>query len=137
MRLEPVACSKLGANMLCLNPGFAGPQIADVVAREQAACLIYDDEFAGLMGEAGDDGRRFVAWVGDAEDPPAEPSLEDLIAMGDASDVVPPAQHGRQTILTSGTTGTPKGASRGAPGGLDPLGALLSSKHLLLGCALC
>ena len=46
--------------------------------------------------------------------------------MGDASDVVAPAQHGRQTILTSGTTGTPKGASRGAPTGLDPLGAILS-----------
>jgi fatty-acyl-CoA synthase len=28
-------------------------------------------------------------------------------------------------ILTSGTTGTPKGASRGAPKGLDPIGGLL------------
>jgi acyl-CoA synthetase (AMP-forming)/AMP-acid ligase II len=45
-----VACSKLGANVLYLNTGFAGPQIADVVKREQAAGLIYDDEFAPMIG---------------------------------------------------------------------------------------
>ena len=121
-----VACSKLGANMLYLNTGFAGPQIADVVKREQAACVICDDEFTGLIGDAIEKDRRFVAWVGDAEEPPSDPTLEDLIAKGDASDVIAPAQHGRQTILTSGTTGTPRGASRGAPTGLDPLGAILS-----------
>jgi len=121
-----VACSKLGANMLYLNTGFAGPQIADVVKREQAACVICDDEFTGLIGDAVEKDRRFVAWVGDAEEPPSDPTLEDLIAKGDASDVIAPAQHGRQTILTSGTTGTPRGASRGAPTGLDPLGAILS-----------
>ena len=30
-----VACSKLGAGALYLNTAFAGPQIADVLAREQ------------------------------------------------------------------------------------------------------
>jgi fatty-acyl-CoA synthase len=45
-----VACSKLGANALYLNTGFAGPQIAEVVAREQAAALSYDDEFASPGG---------------------------------------------------------------------------------------
>jgi acyl-CoA synthetase (AMP-forming)/AMP-acid ligase II len=124
-----IACSKLGANLLYLNTGFAGPQVADVVKREQAAAIIFDDEFAGLIGEHE---HRFVAWTGDAEDL-GLPTLEDLIAQGDANDVVAPAEHGRWTILTSGTTGTPKGASRGAPTGLDPIGALLSKIPLRAG----
>ncbi|MEA2199150.1 MAG: hypothetical protein QOJ25_3201, partial [Solirubrobacteraceae bacterium] len=62
---------------------------------------------------------------GDVEEDLPEPTLDELIAGGDPSDVVAPAQHGRTTILTSGTTGTPKGATR-ALSGLDPVGALLS-----------
>jgi fatty-acyl-CoA synthase len=120
-----IACSKLGANALYLNTGFAGPQVAEVVGREQTAGLIYDDEFASLVGGAGEQGHRFIAWRGGADEEPGEPTLDDLIALGDASDVVAPTKPGRQTILTSGTTGTPKGASRG-PAGLDSLGAVLS-----------
>jgi fatty-acyl-CoA synthase len=120
-----VACSKLGANALYLNTGFAGPQIAEVVAREHAAALIYDDEFASLIGDAGRRDQRFIAWRGDVEDDLPEPTLDDLISVGDRSDVVAPAKQGRTTILTSGTTGTPKGANR-AVSGLDPIGALLS-----------
>ena len=60
-----VACSKLGANVLYLNTGFAGPQIAEVVAREQAATLIYDDEFTATVGDAGRRDQRFIAWRGD------------------------------------------------------------------------
>ena len=120
-----VGCSKLGANVLYLNTGFAGPQIAEVVAREQAAALIFDDEFASLIGDAGRRDQRFIAWRGDVEEDLPEPTLDDLIAGGDPSDVVAPAAHGRTTILTSGTTGTPKGATR-AVSGLDPVGALLS-----------
>jgi acyl-CoA synthetase (AMP-forming)/AMP-acid ligase II len=120
-----VACSKLGANVLYLNTGFAGPQIAEVVAREEAAALIYDDEFAALIGDAGRRDQRFIAWRGDVEEDLPEPTLDDLIAVGDRADVVAPAQQGRTTILTSGTTGTPKGANRSVSG-LDPIGALLS-----------
>jgi len=120
-----VACSKLGASVLYLNTGFAGPQIAEVVEREHAAGLIYDDEFAALVGDAGRSEHRFIAWRGDVEEDLPEPTLEDLIAAGDPADVVAPAEHGRTTILTSGTTGTPKGATRGVSG-LDPIGALLS-----------
>jgi acyl-CoA synthetase (AMP-forming)/AMP-acid ligase II len=127
-----IACSKLGANLLYLNTGFAGPQVADVIKREQAAAIIFDDEFADLIGKAGDHEHRFVAWTGDAEDL-GLPTLEDLIAQGDANEVVAPTEHGRWTILTSGTTGTPKGASRGAPTGLDPIGALLSKIPLRAG----
>jgi acyl-CoA synthetase (AMP-forming)/AMP-acid ligase II len=120
-----VACSKLGANVLYLNTGFATPQIAEVVEREKAAAIIYDDEFAETIGDAGRRDQRFIAWRGDVEEDLPEPTLDDLIAVGDPADVVAPAQQGRTTILTSGTTGTPKGATR-AVSGLDPIGALLS-----------
>src|SRR5271165_1670367 len=57
-----VACSKLGASALYLNTEFAGPQIADVVEREDPVAVIYDEEFADLV-HAGAAGRmRFVAW---------------------------------------------------------------------------
>jgi acyl-CoA synthetase (AMP-forming)/AMP-acid ligase II len=42
------------------------------------------------------------------------------------SPVVAPAQEGKAIILTSGTTGTPKGASRAMPKTLDPVAALLA-----------
>jgi fatty-acyl-CoA synthase len=40
---------------------------------------------------------------------------------------VPPAQEGRAVILTSGTTGSPKGASRANPQSLDPAVSLLAT----------
>ncbi|HWI70539.1 MAG TPA: AMP-binding protein, partial [Baekduia sp.] len=123
-----VACSKLGANALYLNTMFAGPQITDVCAREKPKAIVYDQEFADLVEDAGKRRKRFVAWF-DGEDGKPEsgdPLLEDLIASGDTSDLVPPAEKGRVVILTSGTTGTPKGASRGNPESIDPVVAYLS-----------
>ncbi len=119
-----VACSKLGANALYLNTSFAGPQIAEVCEREKPVALIYDEEFSELVKKAATRRKRFIAW---ADDPSAckDPVLEDLIEGGDPSDVIAPAEKGRVTILTSGTTGTPKGASRKQPESLDPAAALL------------
>jgi fatty-acyl-CoA synthase len=120
-----VACSKLGANALYLNTAFAGPQITEVVQREGPRALIYDEEFTELVGEAATRRKRFIAWT-DGEDSPSDPTLEELIEAGDPRDVVAPAEKGRTVILTSGTTGTPKGASRSQPENLDPAAALLS-----------
>ena len=122
-----VACSKLGANALYLNTMFAGPQITDVCKREKPKAIVYDQEFAELVQEAGKRRKRFVAWF-DGEDgaQPADPLMEDLIARGDTSDLVPPAEKGRVVILTSGTTGTPKGANRSQPKSLLPAAGLLS-----------
>ncbi|HEX2015791.1 MAG TPA: acyl-CoA synthetase [Solirubrobacteraceae bacterium] len=120
-----VACSKLGAHALYLNTAFAAPQITDVVEREKPIALIYDEEFTDLCQDAGRRRKRFIAWF-DGDHRPADPVLEDLIEGSDPSDVIPPADPGRVVILTSGTTGTPKGASRGQPETLDPAAALLS-----------
>src|SRR5215210_2272036 len=120
-----VACSKLGAHALYLNTAFAGPQITDVCEREKPVALIYDHEFEELVHDAGVRRKRFIGWH-DGGEKPKDPLIEDLIAQGDPSDVVPPAEKGRVVILTSGTTGTPKGASRKQPESLGPAVALLS-----------
>jgi len=120
-----VALSKLGAHSLYLNTQFAAPQITDVVEREKPIALIFDEEFTEMVAEAGHRRKRFIAWhEGDSK--PGDPVLEDLIQGGDPEDVVPPSEPGRVVILTSGTTGTPKGASRSQPDTLDPAAALLS-----------
>jgi fatty-acyl-CoA synthase len=121
-----VACAKLGANIIYLNTAFAGPQLADVVRREQPVALIYDQEFTGLMAEASEGMRCFISWIDD-RDATDLATLEDLIAKGDPADVVAPSEHGRVVILTSGTTGTPKGASRKAPDSALPAAVLLDA----------
>src|SRR4051812_7737386 len=123
-----VACSKLGANALYLNTMFAAPQITDVCKREKPKAIVYDQEFGDLIQAAGRRRKRFVAWFEGEEGKPAsgDPLLEDLIAQGDTADLVPPAEKGRVVILTSGTTGTPKGANRSQPKSLAPAAGLLS-----------
>jgi fatty-acyl-CoA synthase len=122
-----VACSKLGANALYLNTAFAGPQITDVVARERPAVLIHDAEFTSLCAEAAEGRPSFLAWHdGESGGAGHPPTLEELIAAGSAANLRPPSRRGKVVILTSGTTGTPKGASRRQPESLAPAAALLS-----------
>jgi acyl-CoA synthetase (AMP-forming)/AMP-acid ligase II len=120
-----LACSKLGASALYLNTAFAGPQITDVMRRENPAGLVYDEDFANLVDDGGEGRIRFVGWSEPGADP-ADPSLEDLIANGSTADLAPPSEPGRVVILTSGTTGAPKGAARKQPDSPLPLAALFS-----------
>ena len=126
-----VACSKLGADALFLNTAFAGPQVAAVCAREPPRAIVYDDEFAGVVSEAAEGLQRYVAWsspaaAGGAAGGGGVARLERLIESGDTSELTAPARAGRAVILTSGTTGPPKGAVRPRPASLDPVAALLS-----------
>jgi len=119
-----VACSKLGCHSLFLNTAFSGPQLTEVCRREKPKALVYDEEFKEVLRDAGRRRLRYVAWH-EPDTQRTDPTLDELVESGDRSDVLAPASRGKAIILTSGTTGTPKGASRSQPKSLDPAAALL------------
>jgi fatty-acyl-CoA synthase len=121
-----VAVVKLGADALFLNTEFGAPAIAEVLAREKTVALVYDEEFAALVADGASGLMRFVAFF-EPDTTPADPPLEELIRHGDPSARTPPEQRGRVVILTSGTTGTPKGALRKPPDSVEPAAAVFSS----------
>ena len=120
-----VACSKLGVHALFLNTAFAGPQLTEVCERENPTAIVYDEEFEALVGDAAKGRRRYIAWSDTGAPSDGAELLEDLIARGDPRDAIVPATKGKIVILTSGTTGTPKGANRKQPESLDPVAGLI------------
>lgn len=120
-----IASARLGVPTLLLNTGFSGPQLADVMEREGADLIIYDEEFAGLLDDVRarvSDLREVVAWTDTGV--PGTTTVDGLVAQYRGQEPPPPPGPGRVVLLTSGTTGTPKGARRSG-GGADELAAML------------
>lgn len=124
-----VASAKVGARTVLLNTGFAGPQLRDVCTREDLALLVHDEEFAAAVGDYRPPFGRLLAWTtaGDGR------TVDEM--MSGAARVRPPKPAIRQrlVLLTSGTTGTPKGAPRDLGMSLIPPGGFLSKIPLRAG----
>ena len=109
-----IAANRIGADVLLLNTSFAGPAMAEVLEREgegKSVAVIYDEEFTEVVDRAvagRPDTARIVAWT---DGPVNYPTLERLIAEHGDRDPQRASAKGRVILLTSGTTGTPKGAS--------------------------
>ena len=124
--LAVFAGAKSGARIILLNTSFAGPQIREVAQREGTDMLIYDDEYGEMLAGVDPPLGRWRSFTEDAGDAGAADTLAALIA---ESSVKPPPRSKktpRIVILTSGTTGTPKGAPRDEPKSLGIIGGVLS-----------
>jgi fatty-acyl-CoA synthase len=116
-----LAAAKCGARIVLLNTDFAGPQIREVAEREGTDLLVHDDEYASLLAGTTPRLGRYLAWT----DEPAPDSLARLVETGRDSPPPRPRIESKVILLTSGTTGTPKGAPRSDPRSISALGGLL------------
>ena len=117
------AATKLGLRAVYMNTEFAGPQIDDVCKREGVSVLVFDEEYDDRAPVSA--AHHFRAWTDSGEPGGAEATLEELIAAGSPGPVPVPAEKPTVVMLTSGTTGTPKGAPRQEVGPITAVGALL------------
>lgn len=108
-------CGKLGVRLVLMNTGFAKPQFAEVCAREGVSVVMHDSEFLGLLDALPAELPRVLTWVDDdAELPDGAQTIDDIVAANPTGPLPPPSKPGGSVILTSGTTGLPKGAPRDA-----------------------
>ncbi|GAA1535008.1 acyl-CoA ligase FadD12 [Actinomadura kijaniata] len=120
-----LAASRLGHDVVLLNTDFSGAQLGEVAGRENVGLLLHDQEFDEVVDDASFGGQRVHMWRD--RDEGKHPSADELVE-GVTPEPRRPARAGRTIIMTSGTTGTPKGAQHDIG-----LGALLPAavSHLM------
>jgi len=131
------ATGRLGGDLVLLNTGLSGKQLEEVLTEQHITVLVVDGEFADVLPKGLDhrrlDGMLVIgAW--DAKQLGADiDTVDDLIANAPAGSLPTRPRRGRTVVLTSGTTGSPKGATRPEPRNWMPASAILSRIPLRTG----
>jgi acyl-CoA synthetase (AMP-forming)/AMP-acid ligase II/uncharacterized protein YndB with AHSA1/START domain len=125
-----IACSKLGADVVLVNNGLPPTAVAEVISRHKPAAVLADDEFAETIEQVPGDFLRFSTW---AEAEIGYPTVQEAVQKASSSAHKPSDTPGRIVVLTSGTTGVPKGARRPTPKGVGAAAALLARIPLRAG----
>ncbi|MFT3716968.1 MAG: acyl-CoA synthetase [Gordonia sp. (in: high G+C Gram-positive bacteria)] len=113
--LAQFAAGRSGVRLALMNTGFGAAQFAEVAEREHIKAMLFDQEFADLVDGLPKDLPRIITWVDDEKWRTKNkhlPTLDDVVATGRTTMPPTPPQWGGMVILTSGTTGLPKGARR-------------------------
>ncbi|MEO3758920.1 long-chain-fatty-acid--CoA ligase FadD2 [Mycobacterium sp. B14F4] len=131
--------ARAGARIILLNSEFSGPQIKEVSEREGAQLIIYDDEYCEAVAKADpplgrlralgvnpDRDQSSASASGDEPAGSTDETLEHFVNRSSGSPAPKATKHSSIIILTSGTTGTPKGANRSTPPTLAPIGGVMS-----------
>lgn len=119
------ALGKLGVNVLLLNIGLAAQQIVDAVVEHELTTVIADDEFLPSLDYLPSSVRKISTTRHTADGD--LPGIDDVLLSVRESEPLPkPKRAGTLVVMTSGTTGVPKGARRPTPRGLGTVAAMLS-----------
>lgn len=113
--MSMIAAGKLGVRIALMNTGFAKPQFAEVCEREEVKAVLHDSEFRGLLDALPPELPRYLTWVDEGTElPEGSQTFDELIEANPTEPLPAPSKPGGFIILTSGTTGLPKGAPRSA-----------------------
>jgi acyl-CoA synthetase (AMP-forming)/AMP-acid ligase II len=117
-----VGACLLGADAVLVNTGLSAAQLGTVTDEQRLQVLVHDDEFTPVLSTVPAVVRRLD-----------EHQLAEAVARAAPGAVRRPDRDGRTIVLTSGTTGTPKGARRRTPGGFGPLVSIIDRIPLRAG----
>jgi fatty-acyl-CoA synthase len=115
------AASRSGMKGVWLNTSFSARQAGEVAEREGVELLFHDRDLSEVVERIEPRHGRIAVAIDD----PGACELQSMAAAASPELPPPPEKPGRIVLLTSGTSGTPKGAARSEPRGFIVPGSVL------------